>query len=150
MNTDKGVSGSRVVLAMFCFAGMVTGVLWYYTYLHRKPFIPLRISLAEVFGRERTIRVEGGRDKQGPVTLRIVMNIDFDPQSDREKIASMRKQVLELAGENLDLTEYEIFEFNLVYLVPESEPLRYQSSLALEKGVPDETSLKEDYEGSES
>ena len=83
-NTDSGprlspgVPGHWVVLGMFAFAIVLTGMLWTYTKLHNAPFIPLRRALAEEFTRAAAPRVEGGRHRNGPMILRVIVKVEFN------------------------------------------------------------------------
>ena len=67
--TEKTISGSRLVIAMFGMAIVATGLLWFYWDLHLMPYMPLQEALAEEF-EDSSPRVEGGaaEDAQGHAT----------------------------------------------------------------------------------
>lgn len=125
---EPGVSGKWVVMGMFLFAILCTTALWTYSRLHNAPFIPLRRALATEIGRDYQPRVEGGRHKGGPMTLRVVLLVDFDPTAtDAETVERVRRldeQIIALARQHQRLEDYEIFEINLVHPVPEGEAQR--------------------------
>jgi hypothetical protein len=129
----REVSGKWVVAAMFAFAIVLTGFLWKYTQMHRAPFLPLRSALTKEFTKAASPRVEGGRHRRGPMTLRVVLNVDFDPSSKTDKTAKQVDQIasriIELASQNLNLEPYEVIEIFLVQLVPEGTPQRLEIKL---------------------
>jgi len=130
---DQGVPGSWVVIGMFVFGIIATGILWTYSRLHNAPFIPLRRALAEEFSRDAAPRVEGGRHHNGPMTLRVVMKLDFDPRSEDPevvaKIHAIRDRIIELAWQQTRLQDYEILEIKLIQDVPEELPRRHEITL---------------------
>jgi len=114
-----GVPGKYVVVAMFALAIALTGFLWIYTRLHRAPFIPLRTALVEEFGRASAPRVEGGRPRRGPMTLRVVLRTAFDPSLDddatRAEIERVAERVVALARQHVEgFEQYEQFHFVLL------------------------------------
>lgn len=130
---SDGVPGHWVVLGMFAFAIVMTGLLWTYTKLHNAPFIPLRRALAEEYSRSAAPRVEGGRHRNGPMILRVVLNVDFDPTEPaefvRERVAGIQARIIELARAHVEVQKYEDLQIFLVHLVPEGTPQRLEINL---------------------
>jgi hypothetical protein len=132
ITTESTISGKWVVLAMLSFAILLTGFMWIYTYLSNKPFIPLRHAIIKEYSRATSPIVQGGKERgRGSSILRIVMNVEFDPTEKTDgvpqKVAGIEHRVAELARENLDLKEYDRWEFFLVYYPPEALPKRWES-----------------------
>ena len=129
------ISGKLVVVGMFAFAILLTGTLWIYTRLHNAPFIPLRRALATEFGRAAAPRAEGGRHRRGPMTLRVVMTVDFDPTAQDapslERVAAIDRRIIELARQHIDVSQYEFFEINLIQVIPEGESPRRELKLKM-------------------
>lgn len=128
---DPVVSGKWVVLALLAFGVSTTAFMWLFTYYSNKPFIPLRHALVKEFSRESSPNVQGGKDRgRGPVLLRIIMNVKFDPNQKSgtvpAEVNAMERRVAELAREHLDLTQYEKWVFILVHYNPESLPDRLE------------------------
>jgi hypothetical protein len=113
---------------MFLFGIAATGFLWTYSKLHNAPFVPLQRALVAEYSRSATPRVDGGRQRRGPMILRIVLAIDFNPNAAGdgipERVQQMEARIIELAREHQDLSKYENLEIYLVHLVPEGEPER--------------------------
>ena len=134
------IPGKVVVVGMFAFAILLTGTLWIYTRLHNAPFIPLRRALATEYGRPAAPRVEGGRHRKGPLTLRVVMTVDFDPSAQdapsRDRVAAIDRRIIELARQHVDLAQYEILEINLIQVIPEGNSPRRELKLKVSE-LPD-------------
>lgn len=123
-----GISGKWVILGMLVLAVGATAFEWNYMRLHRAPFIPLREAIAESFGRTAKVKIEGGRNKRGPMTLRIVIDVPFDPtaKEEKENALDVLQRLEKLASEKVDLKEYEIMQIYLVQVVPEGTPKRLE------------------------
>src|SRR5262245_38901339 len=102
-------SGRWVVLGMFVFGITATLVMWGYWKLHLAPFYPLQQALADEF-KGSLPRVEGGRNKQSPTTLRIVLQVKFTPQETDPRAEAMLDRTLVLARQYQNLDEYEFLE----------------------------------------
>lgn len=129
---ETTISGKWVVLALLSFGVFLTGFMWIYTYLSNKPFIPLRHAIVKEYTRASSPIVQGGKVRgRGPGILRILMNVEFDPTIKTDgvpaKVTAMEHRIAELAREHLDLSQYERWEFILVYYKPETIPLRWES-----------------------
>ena len=110
-----------MVLAMFGFGVLMVGALWLYWESYTRPFRELQYAIAAEFDGSSP-RVIGGREKgdeQKPETLRIVIRVDFDPNSDVDLSMQHATRLVELARQHHDLTEYEVLEVHLTHRVPE-------------------------------
>jgi hypothetical protein len=106
---------------MFAFGILATGALFAYWHFHTAPFQELQAALAEEFPGSRP-RVEGGQRKQHketPRILRIVLKVDYPPESDKSKSEQMADRVLELAEKHHGLKPYDRAEIHLYW--PEKE-----------------------------
>lgn len=129
-------SGKWVILAVLLFAIACTSFEWVYMKMHRAPFIPLREAVTETFGRKAQVKVEGGRNKRGPMTLRVVIDVPFDPlskkpeeeQKTRETIGTLEDLIRKHVA---DLKDYEVLQIYLVQIVPEGTPLRKEYTRAI-------------------
>ena len=131
-DTEPGIPGKYVVMAMLAFGIFTTSFMWLYTYFNNRPFIPLRHALVQRFTRETSPRVEGGKERgRGPSKLRIVLTVQFDPSletPENQKLrSSMEQDALTLAKQHLDLSPYEKWEFILIRYTPEGVPKRWES-----------------------
>jgi hypothetical protein len=117
----QGIPGPYVVIAMFAFGFLVTGLLFAYWHYHTAPFQELQSALAAEFPGSRP-RVEGGQQKQHkdtPRVLRIVMKVDHHPERDKEKSERIADRVMELAQSHHGLAPYDLVEIHLYW--PEKE-----------------------------
>ena len=119
----KTISGRWVVIGLLTFGVLTTGSLWLYSKMALAPFLPLRKALDEEFPQSHA-RVEGGRPKGKPPLLRIVMQVDFTPTEDDERVEQIFQRVVALARVHVSLPEFEDFELHLVHYVPEKNPER--------------------------
>lgn len=113
-----GIPGQYVVLGMFLTGIVATATIYLYWDLHTKPFRPL----TEAIGREFKYslpKVEGGRHKKGPLTLRITVRVPFLPDTAGESSQRLVNRLTELAREHGRLAEFEEFHIHLVQLAPE-------------------------------
>lgn len=117
------VPGRWVVLGMIGFGLVATGIIWGYWKLRLAPFLPLQQAIMREFPASYP-HVEGGRPKGGPPLLRIVIQVDFVPTENDERVPKIVARIIALAKENLNLAEYEDFELHLVHYVPEKAPER--------------------------
>ncbi len=123
-----GISGRWVILAILILAVCATAFEWNYTRMYRAPFIPLREAIAESFGRAAKVKIDGGRNKRGPMTLRIVIDVPFDPTAESEQQQSIEalQRLEKLSVDHLDLKEYEFIQIYLVQIIPEGTPKRLE------------------------
>ena len=119
----KTISGRWVVIGLLTFGVLTTGSLWLYSKMALTPFLPLRKALDEEFPKSHA-RVEGGRPKGKPPLLRIVMQVEFTPTEDDERLEQIFERVVALARMHVSLSEFEDFELHLVHYVPEKNPER--------------------------
>jgi hypothetical protein len=117
----QGIPGPYVVLGMFAFGILITGLLFAYWHYHTAPFQKLQSAIAEEFPGSRP-RVEGGQQKQHketPRILRVIMKVDYHPESDLKTSNQTADRVLELAELYHDLAPYDLVEIHLYW--PEKE-----------------------------
>lgn len=121
-------SGQWVVLGMFCFGITATSLLFFYWEWHTAPFRDLQDAIAARYEDSKP-RVEAGRHKthkNGPLTLRIIMQVPFDPETEHRKSEEFVNDVLQFAGQYRDLRVYETLHVHLYQPNPEQQ-LRQQS-----------------------
>lgn len=119
-SADKrpGIPGKYAVMAMFIMGGIATATIYIYWDLHTKPFRPLTEAIGREF-KNSLPKVEGGRHKKGPLTLRITVRVPFLPDSAGEASQRMVNRLTELAREQTKLAEFEEFHVHLVQMAPE-------------------------------
>lgn len=117
---SRGIPGHWVVLAMFVMASVATALIFIYWEMHTRPFRPLTEAVGREF-RHSLPKVEGGRHKQGPMTLRIAMTVRFKPVKGVEETEAVVRRVVELARQHTDVSRFEVLEVYLIQRLPESE-----------------------------
>ncbi len=118
---ERRVSGRGMVLGLLVFGTFTTGAMWVYWTLHVGPFRPLQDAIAAAFPHSSP-RVDGGQrkiHKHTPKILRIVMRVDFDPVVEKSRGEEVVTKVEKIAGEYVDLSQYEELEVYLFQGVPE-------------------------------
>jgi hypothetical protein len=118
---ERRVSGRAIVLGMLAFGTLTTATMWVYWTLHVGPFRPLQDAIAAAFPQSSP-RVDGGQRKMHkgtPKILRIVMRVDFDPVVETSRGEEVVTTVEQIAGEYLDLNQYEELDVYLYQGVPE-------------------------------
>ncbi|HVJ86442.1 MAG TPA: hypothetical protein VM452_12410 [Caulifigura sp.] len=127
------VPGKVVVVGMFAFGLLLTGVLYGYWELHTRPFRSLQEAIArEVPGSSP--RVLGGRHKShlegSPNTLRMIVRVGYNPlePANEGKRDDLARRVLMLAKTHHDPAAYEKVELHLEQRIPE-KPAVYWSSV---------------------
>jgi hypothetical protein len=117
------VSGRGMVIALLAFGVATTAAMWIYWTLHVGPFRPLQDALAAAFPNSSP-RVEGGQHKMHkgtPKILRVVLRVDFDPVSEKNRGEEMLGLVELIARKHIDLDAYDELEVFLYHGVPEQE-----------------------------
>ena len=114
-----------MVVAMFAFAILATGLLYLYWDYHTRPFRPLQEALAREFEGSHPL-VQGGQRKmrkQMPRILRIVLRTDFDPnQTDNEeRVSRMVEKTMQLARRYHRVDDYQTVEIHLAWMRPEQK-----------------------------
>ena len=133
------IPGAAVIAVMFTFGVLSTGALWTYWFYHTQPFIPLQQAISAEF-KGSAPRVDGGArklHKGTPTLLWIIMRVDFRPDLDREKAATVSKRVVELSQEHLDLTEFEQLNIRLFFGELEKEIHTLDAEVPIASGQPD-------------
>lgn len=123
LEKSSEISGKWVVLAMFIAGLMGTALIFVYWEQHTRPFR----SLTETLGREyrhSTPKIEGGRYKSGPMTLRVSLQLPFRPVREAIETQTVIQRVLEITREQADLRPYEVLELHLIQRVPEKTATR--------------------------
>ncbi len=112
------VPGWLIVLGMLSLGVIATVVMYVYWDWHTKPFR----SLTEAIGRTYKYslpKVEGGRHKRGPMTLRVALRVPFEPDADPQATEETLNTVCRLITEHQDLTGYETVQIHFFRMVPE-------------------------------
>jgi hypothetical protein len=142
----KGISGKLVVVGMFAFGLLLTGVLYTYWDLHTGPFRPLQEAIARSIP-ESSPRVIGGRYKShlkdSPKTLRIIIRVDYNPldESNEARRDELARAILRLVRTHHDVSTYELIELHLEHRVPERPNIAWSSKRTPEEW--DEFSAKQ-------
>ncbi len=101
----------------------MVGILWLYWDSYTRPFRDLQYAIAAEF-ENSSPRVIGGRhkgDEQNPETLRIIIQVSFDPLADEEQSLQHSRRLVELARQHKDLSAYDVLEVHLRQPIPESK-----------------------------
>jgi hypothetical protein len=121
------VSGKLVVIGMFAFGLLLTGLLFTYWDLHTRPFRPLQEAIAKAVPGSSP-RVIGGKHKShlpdSLNTLRIIIQVDYNPldAANEAKRDELARQILQLARTHHDVTPYQRIELHLEHRIPERPP----------------------------
>lgn len=123
----RSIPGHYVVIAMFCFGSLATGLLYLYWNLHLEPFMPLQKAIAAEF-RDSKPRVDGGQRKIHKSTvsiLRIVIQTDLDPvnpgDAGLQTIDDRMVRLRELADRHTDLAQYDYLVVHFYKPIREQE-----------------------------
>ena len=124
-NSDRVVSGRKVVAAMFALGIVATAFLWTYWKLRLMPFMPMQEALAAAFPnsspRVDNVQAKGSKAE----VLRVVMRSEFDPTEDSditgEKIDAVMVRTRDIARDHVVLSEYEILALHLYLPVKEQQ-----------------------------
>ncbi len=114
----RGIPGHWVVIGMFVMGFCATALIFIYWELHTRPFRPLTEAIGREF-RHSLPKVEGGRHKQGPMTLRVAMKVPFKPVKDVEETEMVVRRIVELAKLHADVNRFEVLEVYLIQRAPE-------------------------------
>jgi hypothetical protein len=136
------VSGRWVVLGMVAFGVIMTGAIWVYSKIELEPFQPLARAIKAEFPKSRP-HVKGGRPKNKPPLLRIVMQVDFAPSETDVRVKQIVDRVIALAKLHVDLAAYEKIEIHIVHYVPENNPERITIERQVSKLLPGEVGSSE-------
>ena len=120
---SRSVSGRVVVMGMFLLGTLATIVMYVYWEANTRPFRPLTEAVGREF-KHSLPKVEGGRGKKGPMTLRVSLRVPFAPNAESPDAQQVVNRVIELAREHTDLSHYERVEVNLVEMRPEAEAVQ--------------------------
>jgi hypothetical protein len=113
----SGIPGWWVVLGMLAFGVGTTGSVAVYWNEHTRPFRPLTIALGKEFPKSIP-KVEGGRHKGGPATLRLALRTQFEPQTDDVATQKMVNRIVQLSRETLAAPHpFDSFEMLQIYLL---------------------------------
>jgi len=119
IRNSRRISGRIVVIGMAILGLTATAVMFLYWDLHTKPFR----SLTEAIGRTYKYslpKVEGGRHKRGPMTLRVALRVPFAPETDQPAAEGAINTICRLIGEHQDLAEYDLVQIHFFQMVPEA------------------------------
>jgi hypothetical protein len=119
----RELPGRWVVVGMFGFGVLATGVLYVYWQLQTAPFMPLQMALAAAF-EDSSPRVEGGQRKMHqntPLILRVVMRVPFDPLQDERAARRYLIEVSRVIHREIELSDYDQLDLHLYKPDPERE-----------------------------
>ncbi len=105
-----------------------------YAVWRNSPYHELTKALAAEFPQS-VPKVEGGRHQDSPMTLRIVVNVEFNPadeQYEPDANAAIGR-VVELVQQHQDLTPYEIIRIHLVKKRPQDTLSRKSVDMRVEE-----------------
>lgn len=114
------IPGRWVVLCMFALGIIATALIFYYWDLHTRPFRGLTEAIGREF-RHSLPKIAGGRQKHGPMQLRVALRVPFKPVSELPETETVVQRVVELARQHVKLNQYEVLEIHLFQMVPEQE-----------------------------
>jgi hypothetical protein len=117
------ISGRAVVVGLLMLGIAAVVVMFVYWDLHTRPFRPLTEAIGREF-RHSLPKVEGGRPKRGPMTLRISMRVPFTPTEVSHDSHGVVNRVVELARQHARLEQFERVEIHLVEMRPEAEAVQ--------------------------
>lgn len=120
----REISGRAVVIGMLLVGLAAVAVMFIYWDLHTRPFR----TLTEALGREfehSLPKVEGGRRKRGPMTLRVSLRVPFTPTELSLDEARVVEQVSQLIRQHVDLRSYERVEVHLFEMRPEHDAVQH-------------------------
>ena len=112
--TPRTIPGKWVVIILLVLGVWASAGVWTFWNVHFGPFVPLQAAIASEFPKARP-RIEGGRYKNSPTTLRIVLHVDFKPEETDELVQKMKQRSLELARDTGVLARYETVEIFFVH-----------------------------------
>lgn len=112
------IPGWWVIVAMFAFGTCATALIFIYWEMHTRPFRPLTEAVGREF-RHSVPKVEGGRNKGGPMTLRVALRVPFKPVKGLEETEAVVRRVVELSKQHADISRFEILEVYLIQRAPE-------------------------------
>jgi hypothetical protein len=115
---DRVISGTAVVLGMLLLGTLATTVMFVYWDRHTKPFRPLTEAIGRTF-KHSLPKVEGGRNKRGPRTLRIALRVPFSPDADEQQAQQTVTKICELIRQHQDLAGYDRVQIHLFQMIPE-------------------------------
>lgn len=118
---DRRLSGRAVIVGLFVFGFLLTGLLWLYWALHVAPFRPLQDALAAEI-RDSSPRVDGGQrrmHKGTPHILRITLRVPFDPVTDTRRAEATLDRIEAVARQKIDLDSYDELEVHMFQGIPE-------------------------------
>ncbi len=112
------IPGKVVVILMVLLGLSATAGIFGYWELRTGPFR----ELTEAIGRQlpgSLPKVEGGRHRGGPPMLRIAVRVAFEPNAETAETQAVVNQIVRLAQQHADLSQFEEFQLHLFQLAPE-------------------------------
>lgn len=115
---SRRISGTAVVFGMLLLGSVATSVMYLYWDLHTKPFRPLTEAIGRTF-KNSLPKVEGGRHKRGPMTLRVALRVPFPPAEGDPQTVELLAKVRDLIRQHQNLEGYDVVKIHLFQMVPE-------------------------------
>ena len=134
-------SGTKLIIAVFAFAIVMSGSVWIYSYLHAKPFQPLQKAIHRTFPKSYP-QVQGGQRKMHrntTKTLRITLRVNFDPEpaESDDQVNELVDRLEKLARQNIDFPSYDVFEVHCFHRVPEHKSKTRTITREIAKSAPE-------------
>ena len=134
-------SGTKLIIGIFAFAIVMSSSVWYYSYLHAKPFQPLQKAIHRAFPKSYP-QVQGGQRKMHrntTKTLRITLRVNFDPEPAESdgQVNELVDRLEELARQNIDFPSYDVFEVHCFHRVPEHKSKTRTITREIAKSAPE-------------
>lgn len=116
----REISGKLVVSGIFLMGVCATAMVFVYWDLHTRPFRPLTEAIGRRF-KHSLPKVEGGRHKKGPLTLRVSLRVPFPPEVDEHAAQETLVTVKTLIRQHADITGYDEVQIHFFQMVPEAK-----------------------------
>src|SRR5580765_7269835 len=105
LSPPRTVPGKWVVLGMIGFGLILVGAIWAYAQIELAPFQPLAKAIKAEFPGCRP-HVKGGRARNKPPVLRIIMEVDFAPKDGDQRVQIIAERVIALTKQHVQLSDY--------------------------------------------
>lgn len=112
--TAHRYSGRVIVIGMIVLGLLSAAGIYTYWSLQMAPFVTVRKALQAEYPHG-LVRVEGGKPKRGPSTLRVIIEVPTTPVEGDPLVHTIVARIVELARQHLDVGRYERLQVFLVH-----------------------------------